>query len=155
MLDLKQQWENFPTYLKSAKNMLITYSRINIIVHRLGGGFGGKITRAPMIAGAVALAALKLQRPVAMRMSFEANMDMIGKRFPSAADYEVGVDNNGVIQYMEYKYYFDYGVGGNETMASFGLNIMTTSYKTDTWHISANHVKTDRHAACAARAPGT
>lgn len=128
--------------------------RINIIVNRLGGGYGAKITRANMIAVATGLAAYKLQQPVAMQMSFISNMDIIGKRFPTAAGYEVGVDDEGVIQYMDYKYYFDYSVGGNEMMAAYALNIMTTSYKHNTWNVSANHVNTDRHAACAARAPG-
>lgn len=107
-----------------------------------------------MIAVATGLAAYKLQQPVAMQMSFISNMDIIGKRFPTAGDYEVGVDDEGVIQYMDYKYYFDYSVGGNEMMAAPTMSIMTTSYKHDTWNISAYHVNTDRHAACAARAPG-
>lgn len=120
----------------------------------MGGGFGGKLTRNNIPTLAAGLAAFKLQRPVAMQLTMIENMDIIGKRDPTAANYEVGVDDNGIIQYLNYDYYFDYGTGGNEGSSAYGMGIMPTSYKSDTWTMSANNVHTDRHASCSVRAPG-
>ena len=68
------------------------FSSINIKVRRLGGGFGGKISRSALISSACALAAHKLHRPVRLVMSLETNMAAIGKRYSAAFDYEVSDD---------------------------------------------------------------
>jgi xanthine dehydrogenase/oxidase len=68
------------------------FSSINIKVRRLGGGYGGKITRSALISTACALAAHKLHRPVRLVMNLETNMAAIGKRCNAAFDYEVSDD---------------------------------------------------------------
>jgi xanthine dehydrogenase/oxidase len=68
------------------------FSSINIKVRRLGGGYGGKISRSGLISAACALAAHKLHRPVRLVMSLETNMAAIGKRYNAAFDYEVSGD---------------------------------------------------------------
>lgn len=55
----------------------------------MGGAYGGKITRPAMLAIASALAAVRLNRPVRIVMSMQANMAVMGKRVPNASDYEV------------------------------------------------------------------
>lgn len=57
----------------------------------MGGAYGGKITRPAQLAIASALAAVRLNRPVRMVMSMEANMAAMGKRVPYASDYEVNI----------------------------------------------------------------
>lgn len=69
-----------------------------MFVRRLGGGFGAKIVRQGILAGATALAASKLQKPVRMWMNISDNMDIIGKRFPCYSEYTVAVNGNGVVQ---------------------------------------------------------
>lgn len=61
-------------------------------MRRLGGGFGGKISRSALISSACALAAHKLHRPVRLVMSLETNMAAVGKRYSAAFDYEVSDD---------------------------------------------------------------
>jgi xanthine dehydrogenase/oxidase len=61
-------------------------------VRRLGGGYGGKISRSALPATACALAAQKLHRPVRLVMNLETNMAAIGKRYSAAFDYEVSAD---------------------------------------------------------------
>ena len=64
-------------------------SSITIEVRRLGGGFGGKISRANLLAGAAAVAARKLQRPVRITIDLETHMTLVGWRDPFFASYEV------------------------------------------------------------------
>lgn len=62
---------------------------------RLGGAYGGKITRSAMVATAAAVAARKLDRPVKVSLDINTNMNMVGKRHPFRCDYKVGFDDNG------------------------------------------------------------
>lgn len=124
-------------------------------VKRLGGSYGGKIVRSTQIACATALAAHKLQRPVYMRLLLRTNMDMVGKRYAASTNYEVGVDDNGTIQYLNYDYWLDYASGNSENFAFRAMEIFYTSYKHDTWNITANHARTNNPASSFCRAPGT
>jgi len=60
-----------------------------MIVRRIGGSYGSKITKATHIACACAVAAHILKRPVRVVMDLETNMKMIGKRLPYFNKYEV------------------------------------------------------------------
>jgi xanthine dehydrogenase/oxidase len=62
---------------------------INIQVKRIGGGFGGKISRPSHIAAACAVAAQTLKKPVRVFLDLETNMSMLGKRLPYIMRYEV------------------------------------------------------------------
>jgi xanthine dehydrogenase/oxidase len=72
--------------------VLYVFFSINIKVRRLGGGYGGKISRSAITSTACALAAHKLHRPVRLVMNLETNMAAIGKRYSAAFDYEVSDD---------------------------------------------------------------
>ena len=84
-------------------NLCFVY-RVDVIIKRVGGAYGGKISRASLIAAGCGLGAyvtrrcdhkpiLQLQfyhfRPVRMHMDIDTNMRMIGKRFPYYAKYSV------------------------------------------------------------------
>lgn len=120
----------------------------------IGGAFGAKITRNSMLSCAAALAAWKLQVPIRMRLSYVDNMNIIGKRYPSYGEYEVGVNNIGEIQYLNYTYYMDYGIVGNELIAKGTMDIFSSSYKSDTFTLSCNSTRTDNTASTYMRAPG-
>ncbi|XP_056643711.1 xanthine dehydrogenase-like isoform X1 [Diorhabda sublineata] len=130
-------------------------NKINIKVRRLGGGFGAKILRNTLISTATALAAVKLQVPVNMILPLESNMDVLGKRYPLFTKYEVGVNASGVIQYLEAELYSDMGIGGNEPFESLMVASFQNCYDSRTWEFSTYAVKTDMHANCYTRAPGT
>ncbi|KAJ5071753.1 aldehyde oxidase [Anaeramoeba ignava] len=70
-------------------------------VKRLGGGFGGKESRACLFATCIAVAAKKLNRPV--RFSFERPEDMqiSGGRHPFKAKFKVGYTKDGKIQAID------------------------------------------------------
>lgn len=132
----------------------IPASRINILIRRLGGGFGGKIARNGLVTVAASLAAFKLNKPVKMWLTLQKNMTVIGKRFPLYVNYEVGTNDTGVIQYLDANLYSDFGIGGNETIEKEIIDIFPNIYNSDTWNYSTFTVSTDTHANCWTRGPG-
>lgn len=128
--------------------------RFNIVVRRIGGAYGAKISRNALCSSAAVLACYKLGRPVKLWMPLKTNIKVIGKRFPCTAFYEVGVNDDGKIQYLNANFYSDYGVGNNEDILLYITNSMTNTYDANTWNISMMSVKTDTPANTWCRAPG-
>ncbi|XP_030746527.1 xanthine dehydrogenase-like isoform X2 [Sitophilus oryzae] len=128
--------------------------KISVIVRRLGGGFGAKVSRSALIASAAALAASKLNKPVRIWMNFNDNMDIIGKRFPCLCQYEVGVNSSGNIQYLKADIYSDVGVGGNESIELLIVGQFQNCYIGDYFGYDTYYVTTDNPANCFTRAPG-
>src|SRR5882757_9207865 len=71
------------------------FNRVTTVVRRLGGGFGGKESNASWVAGAAALAAAKIVRPVKLRLPREVDMIATGKRHGFDYRYTVGFDDEG------------------------------------------------------------
>ncbi|MCS5592378.1 MAG: xanthine dehydrogenase molybdopterin binding subunit [Gammaproteobacteria bacterium] len=71
---------------------------VEVITRRMGGGFGGKETDSSQLACVCALFAQQTQRPVKARLSRVDDMLMTGKRHDFIVDYEVGFDDQGLIQ---------------------------------------------------------
>ena len=69
--------------------------RVVVECRRMGGGFGGKETQAGHLAVWAAIAALKLKRPVKLRLDRDDDFMITGKRHPFAYDYSVGFDDTG------------------------------------------------------------
>lgn len=78
-------------------------------VKRMGGGFGGKESQAAPFAAMAALAAQKLKRPVRIILTKDDDMVMTGKRNPFENDYQVGFDDQGVIESLNVELYSDSG----------------------------------------------
>lgn len=76
---------------------------IRVITRRVGGGFGGKVTRAQPIAGAAAIAARKFNRPVRLTLDRNTDMKMTGGREPLHAEYDVGFTEEGKITSLNVK----------------------------------------------------
>ena len=69
-----------------------------INVRRMGGGFGGKETQMNLFCAVAAVAAKKWNRPVKIRPDRDDDMSATGKRHDFVIDYEVGFDEDGVIE---------------------------------------------------------
>ncbi|XP_065054384.1 xanthine dehydrogenase-like isoform X1 [Rhopilema esculentum] len=80
-----------------AKALGLDHNRIVCKTKRLGGGFGGKETKAPIIAAAVAVVACKIGKPVRIMLDRNEDMIMTGGRHPFLAKYKVGFNNDGRI----------------------------------------------------------
>ncbi|XP_076397558.1 uncharacterized protein LOC100882814 isoform X3 [Megachile rotundata] len=128
---------------------------LNINVRRLGGAYGSKISRATQIACACALACYKLNRPTRLVMSIESNMIAIGKRYDTRQEYEVGVDDNGRIQYLKSKHWGNSGCNFNEMHGPVVIHHIGSCYDTTTWSFQAFEARTDLPSNTYCRAPGS
>jgi xanthine dehydrogenase large subunit len=79
----------------------IPMSLVTVDMRRMGGGFGGKETNANQWACIAALLARKTGRPVRIRLARADDMTATGKRHHFLGRYEVGFDDNGVIQALD------------------------------------------------------
>jgi xanthine dehydrogenase large subunit len=68
---------------------------------RMGGGFGGKETQANPFAAIAALAAWHCGRPARIKLPRGLDMQLTGKRHPFLARFEVGFDDDGMLQALE------------------------------------------------------
>lgn len=79
------------------------------IVKRMGGGFGGKESQSAPIAAYAALVAKRLKRPARVILNKDDDMIMTGKRNPFLIDYEIGFDDQGMIQALKVQHFSDGG----------------------------------------------
>ena len=77
---------------------------IVVICRRMGGAFGGKESQAALIACIAALAADKTGRPCKLRLDRDDDMIMTGKRHDFVIDYDVGFDDDGRIQGIDFEF---------------------------------------------------
>ncbi|XP_017763664.1 PREDICTED: xanthine dehydrogenase/oxidase-like isoform X2 [Eufriesea mexicana] len=148
------QWIDL-TQVAIAQCLGVKNNSININVRRLGGGYGAKISRATQIACACALVCYKLNRPTRFIMSMESNMLAIGKRYDTRQEYEIGVDDNGRIQYLNSKYWGNSGCNFNEPHAPVAGYHFPSCYDNSTWTYQGFEVKTDLPSNTYCRAPGS
>ncbi|CRK86175.1 CLUMA_CG000058, isoform A [Clunio marinus] len=87
----------------------IPINRVVSRAKRLGGGFGGKESRACVVALPVAFAAYKLRRPVRMMLDRDEDMMITGTRHPFLFKYEVSFQNDGKISGCKVKIYNNAG----------------------------------------------
>ncbi|MFK7993786.1 MAG: xanthine dehydrogenase molybdopterin binding subunit [Granulosicoccus sp.] len=80
----------------------IAMHRVNVIVRRMGGGFGGKETHASACAIFAALFARRNCVSVNCRLSRRDDMILTGKRHGFLSRYDVGFDDDGKITAIEY-----------------------------------------------------
>ncbi|XP_015433474.1 PREDICTED: indole-3-acetaldehyde oxidase-like [Dufourea novaeangliae] len=133
----------------------IKANSVNINVRRLGGAYGAKISRASYVACACALACYKLNRPARFIMSIESNMKVLGKRYDTRQEYEVGVDDSGYIQYLNTKYWQNSGCNFNDFHAFLTIEHVKNCYDTSTWSGEGFEARTDTPSNTYCRAPSS
>ncbi|XP_064518045.1 aldehyde oxidase 2-like isoform X1 [Pseudopipra pipra] len=90
-------------------------SKVMCHVRRVGGAFGGKVTKPSLFAVIAAVAANKTGHPV--RFVLERNMDMLitGGRHPFFGKYKVGFMNDGRIIAADFQCYINGGCTKDES----------------------------------------
>lgn len=74
---------------------------ITVYQRRMGGGFGGKETQGNCFAAMAALAAKKLNRAIKVRPDRDEDMIITGKRHDLVAFYDLGFDDDGMIEAVD------------------------------------------------------
>ncbi|XP_070499176.1 xanthine dehydrogenase-like [Chironomus tepperi] len=147
------QWmDSIQIAVAEALNMSV--NQVNMSVRRLGGGFGGKISRPGQLACACALATIILKKPVRLILTIEDNMNIIGKRYPLINDYSVEVNKDGKILKLENEYVEDYGCCYNEP-AYLTTGFFRNCYDDSVYKVIAKAAKTDTASNTWCRGPGT
>ncbi|KAL1021810.1 hypothetical protein UPYG_G00018360 [Umbra pygmaea] len=107
-----------PTYAQEsiAETLGIPSNRVYCHVKRVGGAFGGKVTKTSIIACITSLAAWKTGR--AVRCVLERGEDMLitGARHPVLGRYKVGFMNDGKIMAADLDYYANAGNTADESV---------------------------------------
>ncbi|MEZ0223728.1 MAG: xanthine dehydrogenase molybdopterin binding subunit [Alphaproteobacteria bacterium] len=93
-----------------AKCLKLPDHLVTVEVRRMGGGFGGKESQASLIACIAAALAWKSRRPVKLRLDRDDDMLMTGKRHPFHVSYDVGYNDDGLIEGIEYTHAVDCGM---------------------------------------------
>lgn len=89
--------------------MGVQQNKIVCKVKRLGGGFGGKESKAALIAIPIAVAAKKLNRPIRCMLDRDEDIVMTGARHPFLFKYQTAFDNNGKILGVDAEIYCNSG----------------------------------------------
>ncbi len=103
----------------------IPAANVTVTVMRVGGGFGGKETRPPMIAAAAAVGASVTGKPVRLVLDRETDMACIGTRHPYEGVYYVLFDADGTIEAMLVKFYSNGGSTIDVTLDVSDLALLT------------------------------
>ena len=88
----------------------IPQHKVVVRTKRLGGGFGGKETRAAFVNAAAAIPAYLLRRPVRLVLDRDEDMSMTGHRHPFMATYRAKYTNQGKMIAWDVQFYNN---GGN------------------------------------------
>ncbi|CAH2267495.1 jg22583 [Pararge aegeria aegeria] len=148
------QWMDL-TQIAVAQCLGMTESDVHVKVRRIGGGFGGKISRNVQVACACAIVAKGMDRPCRFILPLETNITIAGRRLPFQCEYEVGVDDNGKIQYLNASITEDDGFSHNENILDFVCSGFPNCYSTEFFNLKTYAVLTDLPSNTFARAPGT
>nr|QLI62139.1 aldehyde oxidase 8 [Streltzoviella insularis] len=148
------QWMDL-TQIAIATCLDMKESDVHLMVRRIGGGFGGKISRSSQVATACALVAKKQGVPCRFILPLQTNLTITGKRLPCQCEYEVGVDNDGKIQYLTATILEDNGSSNNEDILSYTIEGFKNCYNTDYFSVKTANLLTDLPSNTFARSPGT
>ncbi|XP_042871768.1 indole-3-acetaldehyde oxidase-like [Penaeus japonicus] len=132
----------------------IDANSINISVRRVGGSFGGKISRAHVVSAAAALGALKTHRPVRVALNLKTFITLIGGRDPFYSKYKVGFDDNGKLASVELDMVSDSGCSANEASAGLGTAFASNVYYCPNWLLRPFVVTTNTPSNTYMRSPG-
>ncbi|CAH1637091.1 unnamed protein product [Spodoptera littoralis] len=126
-----------------SKALNIDQSSIDIYVRRVGGSYGIKLTRNIQAAVACGLVVLKLNRTCRFIQSLTSTTRSLGKKLPNTTNYEIGVNNNGVIQYNNYDLYMDNGHIVNSQFNFLVINSYNNCYDKSRWKLRCYNATTD------------
>ena len=141
---------------KVAEALNIAQHAVRVEVRRMGGGFGGKESQGNALAVACALAASFTGRPCKMRYDRDDDFIITGKRHDCRIDYDVGFDDMGRIQALEFTHYFRCGWALDLSLPVADRAMLHADNAYDLPHvkITSHRLKTNTQSATAFRGFG-
>jgi len=119
---------------RSAKDVVVT-------CRRMGGAFGGKESQAALIACIAALMADKTGCPCKLRLDRDADMLMTGKRHDFVIDYDVGFDDTGRIEGIDFMFASRCGISAD---LSGPINDRTMFHCDNAYFLGNVHIESHR-----------
>ena len=131
-----QQWPN-GTQRNVADALGMPMNKVDVVVRRVGGGFGGKLTHHLGPATLAAVAASVLRLPVSLALTRSMDMKLCGGRHACDADYDVGFDADGRIHALSVNIKMNAGAYGDVS----GFCVMSVAKAVDqVYHIPSLEV---------------
>eukprot|EP00727_Mastigamoeba_balamuthi_P007120 m51a1_g3028 xanthine dehydrogenase/oxidase, putative (1187) ;mRNA; f:893905-899128 len=124
---------------------------IEIEVKRIGGAFGGKITRATLVCCIASVAALNVGKPVKISLDRYTDTQNSGHRNETRCDYKVGVDGSGVIKALKVRVYQDAGCSYETNPGNIGtfISVVDNAYFLENFYGDGFTCRTNRPAMTA------
>ena len=129
---------------------------VKVVVQRLGGGFGGRQSRARFVAGPIAIASSKHNRPVRLKMSRETNFIMCGNRHPFYGHFATQFEPSGKITGMVMNYVSNGGSTYDLSFPVMDLSVLSAdnAYNIQHLKVTGNVCQTNEISNTAFRAFG-
>lgn len=137
-----------------AQVLNVDASSVNVSVRRIGGSFGGKISRSHMVSAAAAVGAWKACKPVKIALNMKTYMTLTGGREPYYSKYKVGIDTEGKLMAIEEEITCDSGCAANDVGSSLAASWMSSVYYCPNWLVTAMYAITNTPSNTYMRAPG-
>lgn len=139
-----------------AKVLHLAMHQIEVEVHRLGGGFGGKEEQAKPWAALAALGAWLTRRPVWLALSRQEDFIFTGKRHPYVAHYQLGLDAEQRILAYDVEFFQDGGAVADLSTAILERTLFhaTSAYAVPHARIRATSCRTNKPSNTAFRGFG-
>ncbi|XP_021362508.1 xanthine dehydrogenase/oxidase-like [Mizuhopecten yessoensis] len=118
-----------PSFCQSSASRILGIPMNKIIVRqkRLGGGFGGREFRTPLVFGPSAIAAHRLGKPVRSIMDRSVDLKTTGKRHEFMSAYKAGFRRDGMLEAVSIHIYINAGY----TLDASSLVLENASIKAD------------------------
>ncbi|MGC1496317.1 MAG: xanthine dehydrogenase molybdopterin binding subunit [Sulfitobacter sp.] len=129
---------------------------VRVETRRMGGGFGGKESQGNALAVACAVAAMTTGRACKMRYDRDDDMIVTGKRHDFRVDYDVGFDEQGRIQALDFTQYARCGWAMDLSLpvADRAMLHSDNAYHLEHIRITSHRLKTNTQSATAFRGFG-
>ncbi|SEN50980.1 xanthine dehydrogenase molybdopterin binding subunit [Palleronia pelagia] len=141
---------------KVAEALGLPMAAVRCEVRRMGGGFGGKESQGNALAVAAAVVAAVTGRPCKMRYDRDDDMIITGKRHDFRIDYDVGFDDDGAIDGLDFTQYARCGWAQDLSLpvADRAMLHADNAYHLRDVTITSHRLKTNTQSATAFRGFG-
>lgn len=139
-----------------ATTLNVPATSVVVSCRRVGGGFGGKLSRNWPLMTACAVAAIKTGRTVRSQLNRKTNMQMLGSRHPVLANYSIGFMKNGMINAFKCDYFMNAGCTYEQSFGCMEMLIYWADsvYYFPNYYIEGKCCFTNTVSNTATRGPG-